>query len=271
MHLENLVCFTAYGPPISPLLVRPSWDVVVATPAEGWTIAIPPTAVEFWLPAGSYTVEEGKFASELNTDPLYLPDVAWWTRPAQTINITPGAILVFGDKVEGVPDEVPPPSETGYVRRPNTCALKWSPLAAAVATPTTESTPAGTPSHTGEEEEFFNVSNGGGVNNGATEPTTFTIDGSWLVTTIVTYHWNNASGATPGTIGLKAADGTTYGPWQAAGQPGQGGVPDAYWAATPNVVIPPGTYTVLDSDPSTWAQNDETGGAGMSWASGIRQ
>jgi hypothetical protein len=70
---------------------------------------------------------------------------------------------------------------------------------------------------------------------------------------------------------LRASDGTPYGPWQATGEPGQGGVPDAAWVVRPNIVIPPGTYTVLDSDPSTWAQNQETGGAGMAWGSGIRQ
>jgi len=121
------------------------------------------------------------------------------------------------------------------------------------------------------EEQIFKVLSIGAAYNGATAPTTFTTSESWLVTYLMTYHWNEAQGATPGTIGLRASDGTTYGPWQTTGEPGQAGVPNAYWVVRPNVVIPPGTYTVLDSDPSTWAQNDETGGAGMSWANGIRQ
>ena len=121
------------------------------------------------------------------------------------------------------------------------------------------------------EQEFFRVSSTGGANNGATKPTTFTINAWWLVTEIVNYHWNNGQGKTPGTIGLRAADGTIYGPWQATGQPGSGGVPNAYWVVKPNIIIPPGTYTVLDSDPTTWSQNEETGGAGMSWGKGIRQ
>jgi hypothetical protein len=91
------------------------------------------------------------------------------------------------------------------------------------------------------------------------------------VTLITTYHWNDAQGAAPGTIGLKDANGKLYGPWPASGTPGQGGVPNAYWTVNPNIVIPAGTYTVIDSDPDTWAQNDETGGAGMAWGSGIRQ
>jgi len=146
-----------------------------------------------------------------------------------------------------------------------------TPTAPPEATPTAppEATPTTTPP--AAEEEFFSVTSLGGANNGATKPTTFSINKSWLVTKITTYHWNNGSGATPGTIGLRASDGTTYGPWQATGEPGSGGVPNAYWMVRPNIVIPPGTYTVLDSDPSTWAQNSETGGAGMSWGSGIRQ
>ncbi|MFH1908592.1 MAG: hypothetical protein ABIL11_14620 [Chloroflexota bacterium] len=120
-------------------------------------------------------------------------------------------------------------------------------------------------------EEIFKFGSNSAVFNGITAPTTFTINEAWLLTVITTYHWNDARGATPGTIGLRAADGTTYGPWQASGLPGQGGVPDAYWVAHPGIVIPPGTYSVIDSDPSTWAQNADTGGAGMAWASGVRQ
>jgi hypothetical protein len=39
-------------------------------------------------------------------------------------------------------------------------------------------------------------------------------------------------------------------------------VPNAYWNTRPGVTLAPGTYTVIDSDPSTWAQNAGTGGAG---------
>jgi len=129
-----------------------------------------------------------------------------------------------------------------------------------------------TPSTPSIEEELFKVSSQGGADSGPTVPTTFTISESWLVTGITTYHWNNGQGvAEPGTIGLRAVDGTTYGPWQATGTPGQGEVPNAYWSVNPNIVVPPGTYTVLDSDPATWATNAETGGVGMAWGTGIRQ
>ena len=118
------------------------------------------------------------------------------------------------------------------------------------------------------EQQIFIVTTLGSVSNGASSPITFSIGRSWLVTRIVTYHWNNGRGMTPGKISLRAFNGTLYGPWQAVGEPGPGGVPNAYWVVRPSTIIPLDTYTVIDSDPSTWSQNQETGGAGMSWGSG---
>ena len=102
-----------------------------------------------------------------------------------------------------------------------------------------------------------------GVFNGATVPNTFTINAPHLVTEIHTYHWNNAQGKTPGTIGLQDQNGKMYGPWQAIGAPGQGGVPDANWLVYPSVIVPAGIYTIIDSDPGTWSQNAQSGGIGM--------
>ena len=102
-------------------------------------------------------------------------------------------------------------------------------------------------------------------------PTTFTLGTSWWATEIRTYHWNNGQGATPGTITLVGDNGVIYGPWQASGEPGSGGVANAYWVIEPNVVLGPGTYIVADSDPDTWSQNDDTGGRGMAWGYGVRQ
>jgi len=263
--LENLVCFTAYNPTSPALLVKPMLNVVIAKDQ---------TTIEYWLPAGTYTLEDSIFASEINNDPLYSPCVDWWTRPPQTIVMTPGMTIEFGENIG-----IPPDPASGFVHTPNTCAPvpKPAPTPTATATATPTATPKASPTPTptvtpsAAEEELFSVTSIGGAYNGATEPTTFSISESWLVTEIYTYHWNDAQGKTPGTVGLEAADGTVYGPWQATGQPGQGGVPDAYWVVKPNIVIPPGTYTVIDSDPSTWAQNAETGGAGMSAGKGIRQ
>jgi uncharacterized Zn-binding protein involved in type VI secretion len=117
------------------------------------------------------------------------------------------------------------------------------------------------------EEEFFNNWNIAGVYNGGSNPTV-TIKEPAKITTIQTYHWNNARGTAPGTVGLRASDGKMYGPWQASGTPGQGGVPNANWIVKPNVVLPAGTYTVVDSNPGTWSQNGGSGGKGFVFVRG---
>jgi hypothetical protein len=121
------------------------------------------------------------------------------------------------------------------------------------------------PSPDNNEERIFAQSSCAGVDNNPTNPTIFTIDQPRTITKLGTYHWNDGKGTqTPGTIGLQDQNGKIYGPWQASGQPGQGGVPNAYWIVTltTGLDLPAGTYTVLDSDSSTWAHNSETDNSG---------
>jgi len=113
------------------------------------------------------------------------------------------------------------------------------------------------------EAPLFDNQNLLAVYNGGTSPT-FEVPSASTITKIETYHWNDAAGhGSTGTISLSADDGTVYGPWETAGRPGQGGVPNAYWAAVPNVALPAGSYTVIDSDPGTWSQNADSGGVGF--------
>ncbi len=114
-----------------------------------------------------------------------------------------------------------------------------------------------------EPVQVSNTNNIAGVQSGPTVPTTFTINQPHLVTFIQDYHWNSAQGAAPGTIALQDQNGVLYGPWQVTTRDGQGGVKNAYWEVWPDVVIPAGTYTIIDSDPATWSQNAESGGRGM--------
>ncbi|HKK32759.1 MAG TPA: hypothetical protein VJ934_04270 [Desulfomicrobiaceae bacterium] len=115
----------------------------------------------------------------------------------------------------------------------------------------------------GPPEKTFDNGNIYGVGNGPTSPTTFTLSTPRILSMIQNYHWNSARGATAGTIALRHESDTLYGPWQTTGSPGQGGVPDAYWTARPMVVLPAGTYTVIDSDPGSWAQNRQSKGKGF--------
>jgi hypothetical protein len=123
----------------------------------------------------------------------------------------------------------------------------------------------GLPAPDSNEERIFAQSACAGVDNNPPNPTIFTIDQPRTITKIGTYHWNQGKGETPGTIGLKDQNGKVYGPWQASGVPGMGGVPNAYWVATivPELNLPAGTYTILDSDPSTWAYTYESEDSGI--------
>ncbi|HRH42838.1 MAG TPA: hypothetical protein PKY82_14515 [Pyrinomonadaceae bacterium] len=115
-----------------------------------------------------------------------------------------------------------------------------------------------------QEKVIFDNWNVYTVYNNPTSNTTFTIKQVQIVTTIINYHWNNGRGATPGTIAIKDSTGNIYGPWNTKGSPGQGGVPNAIWTAYPNAKLPAGTYTVIDSDPQTWARNSSSGNSGFS-------
>ena len=101
-----------------------------------------------------------------------------------------------------------------------------------------------------------------GTSNGPTADSVVDLPAA-RVTAIQTYHWNNASGAQPGTVGLRGSDGTVYGPFRTTGSEGQGGVPNAYWTAVTDFEVPAGRYTVVDSDPATWSTAGDLGGRGM--------
>jgi hypothetical protein len=76
------------------------------------------------------------------------------------------------------------------------------------------------------------------------------------ITELVTYHWNNGRGATPGTILLfEPSTGMQWGPFQTTGTPGQGGAPNVNWVAKVDIVVLQGDYQVIDSDFPTWSWN----------------
>jgi hypothetical protein len=119
----------------------------------------------------------------------------------------------------------------------------------------------------GQIVELVNIGNIGGIQPGSSIAPTFVVDEPTLLISIVNYHYGPQTA--PGQLGVITADGTQYGPWQAVGSDGQGGVANAYWTAIPDTVIPPGSYTVSDSEPSTWSTNAEAGGIGFSVVRGV--
>ena len=244
--------FKAVAIGIPPTVKKLQWDWSAGQNFEIITkdsavLSTETSSVEFVIPA--------------DTDSYWI-DVTLWdmTCGKQALDMGHMAVVITGGAPPAAPTEAEAPA--GAEKKATPTDSPPPPT----QTPTAIATPSGT------VEQFFTVWSTGAAYNGATAPTTFTIDEAWQVTEILTYHWNEAQGTSaPGTIGLKAADGTVYGPWAATGQDGQGGVPNAAWVVHPNIVIPSGAYTVLDSDPATWSQNEETGGAGMAWGYGIRQ
>jgi len=133
--------------------------------------------------------------------------------------------------------------------------------------------PAGpTPVSTAAPVDLYSNGNTLGIQPGATAPSTFTVEaGSVRLVTLTTYHYVAPKGVqTTGKVGLKGSDGKVYGPWDTTGSDGQGGIKNAFWVATIDLVLTAGTYTVTDTDPATWSSNARTGGAGMFWASGYK-
>lgn len=96
------------------------------------------------------------------------------------------------------------------------------------------------------EMRLFGIANIEQVTQPPSSPSVFSFSSAhpWRMTLISTYHWNSGFGDTPGTIWLTEGGGSNFGPWQTVGRNGMGGVPNAYWDAATNVMLPQGTETV---------------------------
>jgi tetratricopeptide (TPR) repeat protein len=164
----------------------------------------------------------------------------------------PEAIAKYRESLRYVPD----PALEQHIR-----TLEAA-LARPAQPPAQPPAPAPPQAAAGAAKVIFENGNIDGVQNAPTRPTTFSLSQPHLITKITNYHWNSGRGAALGTIALKDQGGETYGPWRASGRPGQGNVPNAYWDVAPNLTLPAGTYTVVDSDPTTWAQNSGSQGSG---------
>ena len=108
----------------------------------------------------------------------------------------------------------------------------------------------------------FNTGNDYGVSNGGTSPS-FAVSTNTTISQIMTYHWNGGKGSNGGTIALRDQNGKIYGPWVVSVRN------RVYWEVNRRIELPPGTYTVIDSEPSTWAQNAASGGKGMVTIKGL--
>lgn len=93
---------------------------------------------------------------------------------------------------------------------------------------------------------LFNTGTTAGVSYGPPHPATFTTSSTYTITSITNYHWGHAPAGD--SISLLAAGGATIMSWPV----GWTGI-TSYWYVRPNFTIGPGTYTIVDSSPSTWS------------------
>jgi hypothetical protein len=96
-----------------------------------------------------------------------------------------------------------------------------------------------------------------------TSQTYFTLYNKTLIQAVTTYHWNNGSGKTPGTISICDPDGTVIDTFNANGRNGYLDAPNVYWDVFPNITLEPGLYLIVDSDSSTWSHNTQSNGEGF--------
>ncbi len=105
--------------------------------------------------------------------------------------------------------------------------------------------------------------------DGPPEPSIFTLDVSHIITRMETFHFPPPPEV--GSIGLRAEDGSEFGPWEATGKAGPGDMPDVFWEVTPELLLPPGTYQVIVSHPHTWSFNEESGNRGFVTVEGFER
>jgi len=122
----------------------------------------------------------------------------------------------------------------------------------------------------GEPTLILYIDSLGAVNNEQTAIVYLDLAYKTRITKIQTYHWNYGAGTeSPGSILIvdmnsqESDGGYPMTKYEAYGLEGSGGAPNAYWVVEPDLVLEPGLYAIIDSGSSTWAQNDETAGIGV--------
>lgn len=98
----------------------------------------------------------------------------------------------------------------------------------------------------------------------------FTISQPHRIAGVVAYHSRSSTG--PVNLSLKSSSGQTYGPWSATGSTVTASSGTRNWSAFPSgVVIPAGTYNVLDSENTTWIASGGPSGCGMTIVNAVPQ
>jgi hypothetical protein len=119
---------------------------------------------------------------------------------------------------------------------------------------------------------LFNSVNGSKIRNttwgkryGPENPAGFNTEKELLLQEIGTMHWPYKEGVSSGLISLKREDGSILGPWETEAWPNFGGANHVAWVYRPGIVLKPGTYEIVDSDPDSWMNNHQSDLRGMGW------
>ena len=125
-------------------------------------------------------------------------------------------------------------------------------------------------------ELIYNSWNGAGTANGPTVDTVFTLTKPTTIAALVNYHWNNGAGQDAATVNawigieriVSGKPNVLVGQWPVTSKPGAYGMEDTWWYAYPNLLLAPGTYKIIDSDPATWSFTDGGSADGPDWEAG---
>jgi hypothetical protein len=105
IHVEHGICINSVvfdDPSIGASWNPPTNNIILAQDcgAYDWSVADCPIVTEYWVPAGTYTLTEFTYVSEVNPgDPNYSPCHNAWSKPAQTVVIKPGDRIDFGEQI----------------------------------------------------------------------------------------------------------------------------------------------------------------------------
>lgn len=89
---EYGVCIIAYPPALPAGFIKPTFDMILAKDSQMTQ------TTNYALPAGTYTLQEWQFDSEINQDPMYSPAFKTLVRPPETITLEVDQILTFGSE-----------------------------------------------------------------------------------------------------------------------------------------------------------------------------
>lgn len=101
-------------------------------------------------------------------------------------------------------------------------------------------------------------------------PLQLKLENAVKITKIQNFHTNVANGSSL-KIKLISAKGQIYGPWAAKKVFFEGFEQYECWQVVPNILLPPGVYTIIDSEPSTWLTNTQSNNRGFSRIIGIKK